>query len=1004
MKQRFTNNKQRGFALRLLGALLLSCLLAGQLNAGTVKGVIKDSRWESFLPGARVWVGDTGLSGVTDRKGYYEINNVPDGNHRLLATYSGYTSDTAQVTVSGVVKVEQDFDLKVDSAVYELETFVMESIPLGNTRALNKQKSLDAFANVISADALGNLPDSTLGQALSRVPGINVVDDNKVSIRGSEARLNSITLDGDKLNTPNGGTERATDRSLDLSNIPAELIGGIEVYKVLLPSMDADSFGGTVNVTTKSAFDFPDRIASITTDYRFFDYEPENAPLSTGGYSLALNYGEKITDNFGVFLTGSFINEKYWEERTSIRYFSPTDSRVRDIDAITDDGVRELDRRVQHKDKDKLSLTGTFDFKLGDDSSFYIKLYNMDNEETANYWRLRMKDLRDWDDTSNSTIQSGTEGRVRKRRERLPTDNSTQRITIGGKTAVNDWNINYSMLYSTSENNLQRLRTNFQTINRGSTDTHEEQRYRDKNVWTTDRTDPLYPTVKMTISDEDSPFFGQNSYLVNDHLELTQVRDWIFDRNTDYTVARIDVDRDLAWDRPSKIKFGTKYSKTERSDRSTLVDVRELSVGEDGNYSQPNDFKIDSFEPVNTHNGTQDTLGTYADIDDVFAHVASNPDLYGDRFNNAGDERLNAGENNFDLDETITAAYGMFTQDYGDLRMIYGLRYEDTDFTALWAWPAAPPEARVSTRGYDNFFPSVIATYRKGENHVFRAGWTNTISRPNLNDLIPRSSDYIIDDEEPDQPGTKRIGNPDLGAQESMNFDLSYEYFYKPAGNVGVQVFVKDIEDFIFVHSYGEQRPYEIIDPDDADFGTTQEGFFAIEQSRNGASQKIKGVEFSWQQQLNFLPAPFNAMGINANLTLLDGESKFLEEIDVDGVDTIVTVTQDYILSQPDAMYNLQLYWVKGRVTLRTAYNYRDTFFRSATTRGTTTPTQRLNGVITEWSASAAYDFNETWRLDFQLRNIGEDFRSEEYENRIAKPRSFTFKGMTGNIGLRARF
>ena len=197
------------------------------------------------------------------------------------------------------------------------------------------------------------------------------------------------------------------------------------------------------------------------------------------------------------------------------------------------------------------------------------------------------------------------------------------------------------------------------------------------------------------------------------------------------------------------------------------------------------------------------------------------------------------------------------------------------------------------------------------------------------------------------------------------------------------------------------------MDPEDPDFGITQTGLFENEVVLNGSTQTIGGVELNWQQQLSFLPKPFNAMGISANLTLLEGESEFLEEIDPDpdtGVGTIVTTTQDYILSQPDTIYNIQLYWVKDRVTLRTAYNFRDTFFRSATTRSQTTPIQTLNGVISEWSASASYDINEQWRIFLQLKNINEDFRSEEYENRVGKPESWKFRGMTGKMGVRARF
>lgn len=1000
MKLLRTSNKRRGVFLPLLGSAFIACLLAGQLQAATIRGVIQDSDSQSYLNGALVSVGATGLKARTNRKGEYVIHNVPDGSHGVRVTYSGYHSDSKQLTVSGASGVEQDFDLKIDRGVYELASFTVESIPLTHTRALNQQKAMDSFANIISSDVIGNLPDSTLGQALNRIAGINVVDDNKVSIRGNNASLNSITLDGNRLNTPNEGSDREVDRSLDLSNIPAEIIGGIEVYKVLMPDMDADSFGGTVNIITKGAFDFPGRVASITTKYLFYDYEPEGAELDSGGYSISLNYGEKLTDNFGIYLTASIIDEQYWEERQSIRYYDPNSARVRDIDAITDTGVREVDRRVSHKDSKRISLNATFDFRLGEDSTFFIKLYSMDNTRIDNYWRLRMKDFRDFNDDSTEFLQSGTEARVRKRREKLPTENKTQRIVIGGESNINDWNIEYSALRSKANNDFTRLRTNFQTINRSGS------RFRDANDWSVDRTDPLNPIVTVTINDNGGEHVGKNAFLVDEHLELTQIRDWRGRRNVTYTTARIDAERYLPWERLTKLKFGLKYMDSERVDSSVLDDRRQADRGEDGYYLQAADFKMDSFVPVNTWGGVQQTLGTYADIDDVFAFRDANPDQLVDRFQSAGNERLNAGENNYELGETITSAYGMMTQDYGNLRMIYGARYEETEFSALWAWSDAPADNLLNERNYGNFFPSVIGTFRHGDNHVYRAAWTNTVSRPNLNDLIPRDSDFIFDSEDPGQPGIDRLGNLNLGAQKSMNWDMSYDYFYKPAGNIGVAIFRKDISDFIYVHETSELRDYVIFAPGEEEDGMIDEGLFRTQQRRNGASQTVQGVEFNWQQQLNFLPDLFKGLGISFNYTLLKGESEFLEEISNPdgGLDINVLTTQDYILSQPKKMYNFELYYEKGPVTLRTAYNYRGEFVRSASTRSQTTPIQALNQENGEWDVSASYDINDKWRITMQLKDLTNEYGRDQYLGTFGRPTSQSNRGESGNISVRARF
>jgi outer membrane receptor for ferrienterochelin and colicin len=82
-----------------------------------------------------------------------------------------------------------------------LEAYKVESIREGQSKAINQQRAANTIKNIVSADAIGNLPDRTVGEALGRLPGINVVDDSKASIRGTAAQYNSVTLDGDRFTT-----------------------------------------------------------------------------------------------------------------------------------------------------------------------------------------------------------------------------------------------------------------------------------------------------------------------------------------------------------------------------------------------------------------------------------------------------------------------------------------------------------------------------------------------------------------------------------------------------------------------------------------------------------------------------------------------------------------------------------------------------------------------------------------------------------------------------------
>ena len=79
-----------------------------------------------------------------------------------------------------------------------------------------------------------------------------------VSIRGTAPNRNNVTFNGQAVASAAG--TRAT--ALDL--VPSEMVSSIEVAKAVTPDMDANALGGSVNVTTLTAFDREGRFLSAS--------------------------------------------------------------------------------------------------------------------------------------------------------------------------------------------------------------------------------------------------------------------------------------------------------------------------------------------------------------------------------------------------------------------------------------------------------------------------------------------------------------------------------------------------------------------------------------------------------------------------------------------------------------------------------------------------------------------------------------------------------------------
>jgi len=236
----------------LLTALVLVILSAG-LNAqgrGGVKGVLKDAQTGDPLEYANIGLLGTPSGAVTDETGSYQILNIKPGTYTLVFSYLSYKTIEQEVTIREGETVELNGAMQVESIMGE--EAVVTAMARGQTAAINQQINSNTIVNVVSKEKIQELPDQNAAETVGRLPGVSLVRDGgegtKVTLRGMAPRFNSITIDGEKI--PSTSDQ---DRSVDLSMFSTDALSGIEYYKALLPDMDADAIGGTINFTSRTA-------------------------------------------------------------------------------------------------------------------------------------------------------------------------------------------------------------------------------------------------------------------------------------------------------------------------------------------------------------------------------------------------------------------------------------------------------------------------------------------------------------------------------------------------------------------------------------------------------------------------------------------------------------------------------------------------------------------------------------------------------------------------------
>ncbi|ADB41406.1 TonB-dependent receptor [Spirosoma linguale] len=247
--------------LLVLFSLLSTAVFA---QTGTVQGTVKDGKTKESLIGCTVRVDGTQIGGTTDIEGHFNLANVPAGTHKIVISYVSYkTREIPNVRVeSGNTTA---IDTELDEEGTSLQEVVVRANKATNTEiaVITEIKQLKPIAVGISAQQIQKSQDRDAAAAIRRVPGVSIVDNRFVLIRGLAARYNSVLIND--VITPS--TEVDT-RSFSFDLVPSNIIDRMIVYKSGSAELPGDFAGGIVKIYTKRRPDQNFMDAGLTLGYR----------------------------------------------------------------------------------------------------------------------------------------------------------------------------------------------------------------------------------------------------------------------------------------------------------------------------------------------------------------------------------------------------------------------------------------------------------------------------------------------------------------------------------------------------------------------------------------------------------------------------------------------------------------------------------------------------------------------------------------------------------------
>ena len=906
-------------------ALLAALLSATPALADNLRGQVTASGGAP-IQGAIVTVEDLNREAVSDRFGNYRINNLPAGTYTVSVRYLGADNTTQSVTLGADGTV---LDLNVGDETDYLDNIIVVGTRAAQAGALNQQRAADTILSVIDSDGLGNFPDTTVADSLSRVPGLSIETDQGegryVSIRGINTDLISASINGVRTPSPEDR------RGVLLDGVPSDLLDGIEVQKSLTPDVDGDSLGGVINLKTISAFDREGQFIRLKAEGRWNEIAETISPKITGTYSNVFN------DRIGVALSLNYQDLDIVAHNNEAGEFD-----------FLDDGTAYLnddfENRFYDLTRERFGAVANFDLRASEATTLYLRtLYNnYQDDEIRNKFELR--DLDDVEDDGTITPTSiilplnevDAEVRVRKETRNIIT------AAAGGETVTGPWSFDYEVSYAFADE---------------QDDDNHDVTFRFEDIQDTapglvglDYSNPETPILGGTQSVLDAIYDESNYQL--DELE----REFSVNEDTEYA-ARFNIARDsLLMDTPVEWKAGVKYR-----DRNKVRDENFLFFEPDFNLSQFSngglieDWRLGTPQP------------TWPDPE-LTRSLRNGTDTAGGPDSNADDSFFESNITDYDIDERILAFYGMGTFDIDALTVIAGVRVEQTD-TTLRGNIVTEGDTTITEREVDNDYtdvlPSVNAKYGFSDRLIGRAAYYKAIVRPSFGEMAP--SIAFNDDRD-----EVEFGNPDLDPYSADNFDLALEFYPSNLSVISVGAFYKDIGDAIFPASFDiDEVPASV---DLSVFSAEQVALLNdVNTFINVGDTEVLGVEFNLVQDMADISEALDGFIVSANLTLTDSESVLPDGREVP------------FLKQSDTVWNAAIGYDKGPWDLRISANYRGDYLDGLVDENL----DRFTDDRLLIEASAKYRFSELVQVYVEGKNLtdapeyyyfGDESRLSQYD------------------------
>lgn len=817
--------------------------------------------------------------------------------------------------------------------------------------AMEVKRNSATVVEAISAEDIGQLPDVSISDSLKRLPGLAQDRDrgngSQISIRGMGGMLGFTTLNGREV------AILEETRNIRYDQFPSELINGAQVYKTPQASIAEGGVSGSVNLNTIKPLDYDS--TKVVVDVRATSFslgkDIDDAANSGIGQRYSISYVDQFADDtIGVALGYSTRSEPIATQRAELWNYGDTwhnlvwDSELNAPVAAPWGGSA----LVRGGEDERQGFMGAIQWKPNDNLEIAYDGF--------------------WSSFDISEQQRGFDFGIKEWGAGLVSDTlaptAYDNLQTGAEYDLLSGTVELSSLRNLNEEYVQNDELTSHGLNVKWTqdlwtiaaDAGVSETSRDKR-WTSVRTNitnPGWATFGATtdgrmtfqLEDADLTNLSQNS------IGQLQVQP-AGEGGDKLTSFKVDVQRDLEIGILQAVKVGLASSSRDKFEHnqtwtqdatqniggaipaSAVINAKSSSYWSD----LPQYLSLDRNALISHYFGSLKNPAP-GDADDLIASWDVSEDIFAQYIQ-------------VDL---VTEIAGM------PLTGNIGVRNVDTETTAggyqqgedVWVevtpgnWqPQQVVNAISVDHDYNDVLPSTNWTLAVTDDQLIRFAAGKTMARAPVNMMSPSLN--LNQDLFGSNPGESTSGNPKLNPFRADQADLAYEWYYSEGSQVAVNLFYKDLESFI-ARSAG------------AETVVNNGKEYTVSRPINGSGGYIRGYELLWQQSFDFLPAPFNGLGVYTNYS--HNESN---------VEQFVPLHSDYkaqLTGLSENVANFTLWYYINGFEARTSYSYRSAFQRDI---NLVMGEEGMNDAEGYWDLSLSYEFNDHYKVSFQVQNLTDE-------------------------------